>query len=318
MFINRGLLIHPEEYSESWLIELQQAGLNTLGLHPVGGINAHDSLEEALRMHAIPSFQSQIDLANQKGIQIEYEAHALRWLLPRSLFGHEPDWFRMNERGVRIPDFHMCVSNRDAHDYVASRAQTLARQLWTGSHRWFLWPDDVHGKACHCAECKRLSPSDQALMITNAIAKGIRQFDPLGRVAFLAYQDTLEVPQHVEPEDGIFLEFAPIWRDHHRPLRDADCEKNAKETRQIRSLLTFFGTSGSQALDYWMDNSLFSQWQKPPRPFILHADVLLQDALYYAELGFESVTSFGCYFGPDYRTLYGLPPILEYGRQLSK
>ena len=38
-----------------------------------------------------------------------------------------------------------------------------------------------------------------------------------------------------------------------------------------------------------------------------------RDAAYYASLGFRSITSFGCYLGPDYQRLYGNPPLKEYG-----
>lgn len=211
----------------------------------------------------------------------------------------------------------MCLANPDALDYLSYRAQMLATQLWTGSHRWYFWPDDVSGYSCHCSHCQKLSASDQALKITNAIAKGIRKFDPEGQTAFLAYQDTTAVPTTVEPEEGVFLEFAPIWRDHERPIADFTCEKNAHEIRNISELISFFGTKNSQVLEYWMDNSLFSNWTKPPKYLELKQDVMKKDVEYYNDLGFEYATSFGCYLGADYRELHGTPPVLQYGKILK-
>lgn len=317
MFFRRGLLVHPEEFDEELIRQMCQAGLNVLGLHPAGGKLAHESLETAIRLHAVPAIQARIDMARDRNISVEYEAHALRWLVPRSLFCMVPDWFRMNERGCRIPDFHLCVSNPEALMYLETRSEALARQLWTGAHRWSFWPDDVQGVGCCCSECRKLSLSDQALILANAVQRGIRRADPMGCTGFLAYQDTLDTPKKIRPEDGVFLEFAPIRRDHHRPLSDEGCEQNAREIRSVRQLLSFFGRQGAQAVDYWMDNSMFSHWQKPPQPFHLDIEVLKRDAEFYDSLGFESVTSFGCYLGQDYRERYGKPPIGDFGACLQ-
>ncbi len=230
MVTHRGLIIHLEEFEEHLLYTFAQAGLNVLGFHPVGGHKAHESLEAAVVRHAMPTWQQHIAAAKALGIEIAYEAHALRWLLPASLFPLAPDWFRMDASGQRVPDFHMCVSNPDAIRYLETRAEHLARMLDTGSHQYCLWADDVSSTRCQCPQCANLSASDQVLLIANAIQRGVRRFDPQGRVPYLAYQDTLEVPTQVEPEAGIFLEFAPIWRDHHRPLNDPDCAKNVRET----------------------------------------------------------------------------------------
>ena len=44
----RGIIIHPEELDVTWPDRLKAAGLNVLGLHPVGGQEACASLERAL------------------------------------------------------------------------------------------------------------------------------------------------------------------------------------------------------------------------------------------------------------------------------
>lgn len=181
------MLVHPEEYNEALLTELHAAGLNLLGIHPAGGKNAPDTLEEAIRLHAFPANTAKNEMAHSLGIEVTYEARALRRLLPRSLFGLLPQWFRMNEKGYRIPDYHMCVSSAEAVSYLENRSEALARQLWTGSHRWSLWPDNVHGMGCRCPECQKLTMSDQALVIANAVQRGVKRVDPIAHVSFLAY-----------------------------------------------------------------------------------------------------------------------------------
>ena len=309
----RGILVHPEDLTLDWIERMYRADLNLLGLHPVGGPQAHTSLEKAIRKMQDPSFLHLIDEAHKRGIKVEFEAHALKWLLPETLFSKHPDWFRMNAKGERFPDFNLCVSSSDALDYIAESASRLAACLNTGSHKYFYWLDDVIGCFCHCPDCLSLSPSDQQMIVLNAMLKGLRKVDPEAQLCYIAYHDTLNVPRKVIPEAGVFLEYAPIERDHHHPICDANCEKNVRESHMLPDLISFFGAENSRVLEYWMDNSLFSNWTKPPRAFFLDKEIMKRDLDYYASLGFESVTSFGCYLGPDYEELYGKASLDEYG-----
>ncbi len=318
MLKKRGILVHPEELTEKWILKMADAGLNNLGLHPVGGRLAHESLQRAIDTHILPENVRMRGMANDRGINVEYEAHAMAWLMPRHLFGVHPEWFRMNESGERVADFNMCASNPEALEYVAARTALLASLTDTGADKYYFWTDDVCGFSCHCPECRALSPSDQQMRLVNAMLKGLKRYNRNAGLCYLAYHDALEVPRKVMPLEGVFLEFAPINRDHHRPINDPMCEKNAGEIRDLKKLIDFFGTKDSRVLDYWMDNSLFSNWTKPPKPFRLDAEVMKRDVEFYASLGFEEITSFGCYLGPDYEELYGEVSPAEYGSILSK
>ena len=153
----RGIIIHPEELDVTWPDRLKAAGLNVLGLHPVGGQEACASLERALYHRLLPETRRLFSQFNRMGIEVEYEAHAMSWLLPRALFASAPHWFRMNEAGERVADYNLCPSQPEALDFVARRAEFLARMLDTGSDRYFLWLDDVSGGKCHCEKCAALS-----------------------------------------------------------------------------------------------------------------------------------------------------------------
>ena len=315
----KGLIMHPEDLTKNTIDRMAASGLNTLGLHPVGGKDAAKTLEQAIIWQNEGEGGELIRYAMEKGLRVEYEAHAMGWLLQRELFSEHPEWFRMNDKGERTPDVNLCPSCQEALDYLSERTALLARLLDTGCHRYFYWLDDVSGiSACCCPECSKLSASDQQMRVVNAMVKGIRSVDPEGELCYLAYLDALEAPTRVEPETGVFLEYAPFRRDFTRPLNDPDCAKNVSETRSLRNLLSCFGAKGARVLDYWMDNSLFSNWTKPPKPLVFHAEVMKRDLDFYADLGFEDVTSFGCYLGADYRALYGIPPIVQYGRILSR
>ncbi|MGI6172269.1 MAG: DUF4838 domain-containing protein [Christensenellales bacterium] len=312
-----GIIIHPEELDATWPERLSDAKINVLGLHPVGGVNAHVSLEDAILRRHLPETEALFVRLNRCGIAVEYEAHAMGWLLPKTLFGIAPAFFRMNEEGLRIADKNLCASNGEALEYVGKRAEVLARLLDTGSDRYFFWLDDVSSGSCHCPECAKLSPSDQQLLVVNAMLRGIRRYNGAAKLSYLAYQDTIKVPERIEPAKGVFLEYAPFKRDHHKPMFDADCAENAAEAASVEGLLDFFGRRDSQVLEYWMDNSKFSGWKKPPKRFILDEAVMRRDVADYRARGFELITSFGCYLGSDYHALYGEPPVAAYGHILN-
>lgn len=314
----RGMIVHPEDLTIDTIDRMAASGLNVLGLHPVGGKNAAQTLEDAIRWHSSPEGSALIQHAADKGLKVEYEAHAMGWLLQRSLFAEHPDWFRMNEQGERTSDVNLCPSNAEALKYVAARTAQLARLLPTNSHRFFFWMDDVTGGGCHCEKCRALSPSDQQLMVVNAMLRGLKTVHADATLAYIAYLDALVPPTQVKPEEGVFLEYAPFKRDPDAPMNDASNAKNAAEAAPLPALIDFFGRKNAQVLEYWMDNSMYSGWKRPPKAFRLREQVMRADVPFYRALGFESITSFGCYLGPDYEALHGRAPIEEYGSILEE
>lgn len=311
-----GAVIHPQELDMRWLKSAHRAGINVLGLHPEGGAHADETLRAMIEDEFLPERRALYNAARDLGMDIEYEMHALSYLLPRRLFDAHPDWFRMDESGSRVADFNFCPSNPDALEYIASRAALLAQIFRPTTDRYYFWLDDVTGAACHCPMCRKLTPSDQQLIAVNAMLAGIRRVNPRGKLAYIAYHDAIQTPCSALPAEGVFLEYAPICRDSNRPINDASCEQNAAEVAPLSKLIEFFGRKDSQVLEYWIDNSRFSNWTKPPRYMELNADVMCADINFYRALGIESLTSFACYLGEDYRLLYGEPPIQRYGEIL--
>lgn len=315
MLKRRGILIHPDELTENWLRRLEGSGINTLGLHPVGGVDAHNSLGALLRQMETPEFQAMRRRVNDLGVELEFEMHAMSYLMPRDLFAEHPDWFRMNDKGERVNDFNFCCSNPEAIAYLQESVRPLARFLAPQTHRHFYWADDVHGGACCCEKCRHMTESDQQMTFVNAMLTGIRKDDPEATMPFLAYNECMELPK-VKPVDGVFLEYAPIKRDMDAPLCDTANEKNRSETLHLPELVANFDMENAQVLDYWMDNSLLSGWKKPPKPFYLREEVMRKDVEFYTDLGFGCITCFGCYLGDDYMELHGEPPFAAYAEIL--
>ena len=298
-----SVLIHPDELSKNWIRRAIEHGYTGIALHPVGGKDAPDSLADLLERLKSPAYRGLIDLAADAGMTVEYELHAAGYLFPRGGFSLHPERYRMNKDGVRTDDYNLCCSNREAVEEISERARELAGKLYRTAPYLYFWADDARDCFCHCPACGRLTASDQNLLLVNTMLNAVRKDFPDMKMAYLAYADTMDVPSAVKPSEGVFLEYAPFDRDMHAPISGQDSSKAGN----VKDLLAFFGRNDAKVLDYWMDNSYFSKWTKPPKKYEPDLDVVRADLAYYASLGFEAVSSFACYLGDDYFALYGEP-----------
>lgn len=310
----RSVLINPSDIGTEWIDIFKSSGLEILGIHPVAGRAAEGHLLRLLDMTGEKDLRDFVDEIYNSGGKVEYQIHAMSYLLPRSLFSSHPEYFRVDENGKRTAEFNLCPSSGDALKIVEEKAYELASRLYRSSEKYYLWTDDVKDSFCHCEKCRDLSPSDQALMIYNAVLRGVRKYRSDAKVSYLAYQEASPPPEKVKPEDGIFLEYAPIERDLSVPITD---EKNAPCRDVLAPLLDFFGRENSRVLEYWVDNSLFCGWHLPLKNLPFYPDVIKKDAEYYRLLGFEGLSSFACYLGPDYIKEFGTPPIKEFANLLK-
>ncbi|HBL83935.1 MAG: hypothetical protein A2Y17_03880 [Clostridiales bacterium GWF2_38_85] len=322
MLNRRGIVIYADEFDQYWNKLIQSTNLNVLGIHPVAdnAVVGNTQNRDILTVYTdfLNKYKDSIIRLQTLGISVEIEMHALSALLPRSQFTAHPEWFRMDKNGRRTPDFNMCASNKDALEFVSDNATALAKLYTPGSNRYNFWIDDVAETRCFCNECRKRTATDSALTIYNAIQRGLKKHNSLSTQCYLAYHDTNELPKNVVPEDGIFLEFAPMQRDFHMSINSVSSDKNKKELHSLSELLQFFGKQNAQVLEYWMDNSMHSGWKRPPRKFKLNQEVMKADVEFYKNCGFGSITSFGCFLGEDYYKLYGkYPEIDEYSRILS-
>lgn len=296
-----GLIAHPEELTKGEIAAFRAAGADVLGLHPVGGNKATSSLENLLIWLKTDKGRRLLSYARSLGLEIEYEMHAASFLVPREMFSSHPEYFR-EANGVRTNDYNFCVSSDEMLRTVANRAAELVSKLDYSSHDYYLWQDDVNGGECGCEKCRTLSASDQSLIVANAIADELRRFDSSARVCYLAYLGTLTPPKSVKPAPGVFLEYAPMKRDRSIPVWEDD---NVK--RELAALFDVFEPGEAKILEYWYDNSMFSNWKKPPKKFTPDNERIAKEIDFYRSLGVGNVTSFACYLGADYEALYGAP-----------
>ncbi len=309
-----SMIIHPEELSNAWIDKLADAGITTLGIHPRGGKGAFKTLRELLDVLQTKKYRDMIDYAHSRGLEVEYEIHAVGYLMPRELFQEHPEYFRMNENEERTNDWNFCVSNSDALDLVARRAVDLALALYGSCHNYYFWMDDGgHGLHCHCPECKQFSPSDQQLLVVNRMVEELRKQIPDARVAYLAYQDTIVPPSKIRAVDGVFLEYAPF--EKYTAKGENATALIDREIKMVEPLMRFFESEPKKVLEYWYDNSLYSRWKKPPAKFFLNEETMHRDIEMYRNMGFDNIATFACFLGEDYRVLYGDVDITPFAEQ---
>jgi hypothetical protein len=315
----RGVVINPEDLTfREWPERAKEAGLTTLALH--------DSRAGATIAAILEREEGQrfLDACQRLGLAVEYELHAARDLLPRSLFEANPELFRMNDAGERTPDANLCVHSERALGIVAEAALRLAKTLRPSTGRYFYWGDDG-APACRCPHCRDLNPADQALLVENRILAALRTLDPHATLAHLAYAYTLTPPSQVRPAPGVFLEFAPggltciekVEGDASLGTTDRAVKKRYFEL--LDANLEHFDAGQAQVLEYWLDVSAFAGWRKPVTRALdweQRRPAFAQDLEAYRSRGIRQFTTFACYADADYVSAFGELPLAEYASAL--
>jgi hypothetical protein len=311
-FKTRGVVFVPEDLTlEDWPKLAQRAGLTTIALH-------HQNSPKAVA-NLIQSDQGQqfLETCRQLRLGVEYELHAMKELLPRDLIAKDSSLFRMNEKGERTLDANLCVHSRRALEIVGERAAALAKLLRPTTSRYFFWGDD--GKPwCRCPKCRELSDSDQALLLENHLYKVLREQEDKALLAHLAYSGTLTPPKQVKPEKGVFLEYAPINRRYDIPYSQQTEPTQADGLHTLDANMKVFHHETAQVLEYWLDVSRFSNWNKPAVKLPWNKKAFIGDLDTYYSRGIRHITTFAVWIDAAYLKRYGEPTfIAEYGAGLS-
>ncbi|MDR3269618.1 MAG: DUF4838 domain-containing protein [Tannerella sp.] len=300
----RGIVLFESELtSVDWPKLAYENGINTIGvgISPGGVINFMQS-EKGKQFFAD---------CRKYGIDVEYQIHAMNELLPRNLFAEDSTLFRMDKTGHRVSHSNLCVHSEKALDIVAGNALEFARRQPSTNHRYYFWIDDTE-PMCLCPHCIGYSASEQALIIENRMVKALRTIDPEAQVAHLAYLNTLSAPRKVKPEEGVFLEYAPIERSWAHPLSNAQASNpkpygtkhrqipHQEVMQTLKDNLAVFPAETAVILEYWLDVSLFSRWREPHVKLAWDKAIFDSDLDTYAELGIRNVTSFGVYIDGQY------------------
>lgn len=315
-FQTRGVVLFWDDVNKpeklDWIKLCKDANLNTISVY------AHDNVRQQ------EDYRSFLERCKAEGLHIDYEEHAISILLPRTHFAEHPEWFRMDENGVRVADANCCPSSEEALEVIAKNAKKVAKLRQPTNHKHFFWLDDGR-PVCQCEKCKELSPSDQALIIENRIIKALREEDPEAMLAHLCYDNTLQAPTKIKAEEGVFLQFAPFYRSWDHPLSEREARREGQKLTHgdyldaLAANLKVFPKETAQVLEYWMDVSLFSGWSKPQKRLKWNREVFLKDLETYASFGIHHIMSYAAFIDADYMEMFGdVSFVGEYGSGLHK
>lgn len=319
-FKTRGVVIVPNDLTlEDWPERARRANLTTIALHHG---NSPRAVEKAIQSQRGQEF---LDKCRQLELEVEYELHAIRQLLPRNLFEKDPSMFRMNEKGQRVPDVNLCVHSKTGVEIVCENAVKYGQTLRPTTGRYFYWIDD-NKPMCRCLRCRDLSDSDQSLMLENQMLKALRNFDPRAKLAHLAYGNTLKPPTRIKPKPGVFLEFAPIPpRPLKKMLRKTDPDfvwlgvTGVQYIEALDANLQVFDETTAQVLEYWLDVSRWSNYRIGGWPLskVPWDDSVVQSDLdIYGSRGIRHITTFAACIDATYVKQFGDPPLDQYGAAL--
>ena len=311
----KGVVLVPDDFKGvDWVEKIKSAGLNTLGMHSGGGA-AHDIYENLFEYGEQP-FRDRVKAA---GLDLEYELHASKNLLPEELFETHPEYFMLTLRSkVRVKGKNWCCTNPDALKVIAENGADIIRRLPSTTNNYFIWGSDTAlGTWCNCPSCDIYSTSDQCLLSFNAIARRAKEDNPDAKVCYLAYYETMDAPRLVKPEDNVICEFAPYHRSFEYPIYDHRSAANRKYVERLFKLLELFGADKMHILEYWLDGSLYGQ------PGDLHKSpwdkkIAEEDIKFYTSLGIKNITTFAVRMDGAYMEKYTDREFQEYAEIMAK
>ena len=214
-----------------------------------------------------------------RGIRHCTGGHVIPELMPRELFAEHPDYFRMDQRGERVPNGNFCPSNAQALAVVAENAaQYIRRNSWAVNIE-VIGADVWDGSWCFCPSCSTLSVQDQYIIACNAITEAIRKEGVDVQIDAMAYHDTLEPDLKVKPHPDLRLMWAPRERSFGHAHNDPRSDLNQYFCECLEQWAAIFGAEKIDLFEYWHDNILFRTF-----PIAIPHNVA-RDIRYYNDLG---------------------------------
>jgi len=228
----------------------------------------------------IPDLQDDLD---RRGIGLDCGGHVIPALVPRDLFAVHPEYFPCGPDQVRTSNGNICTAQPGALD-TASRTAVGWTREHAGVAGLHIWGADLwQGGWCRCAACQPVSVQDQSLRLANAVARALSAAGVSCPVYYLAYHDTIDPGGCLEPDPGVWVEFAPRERCYGHALDDPECPTNRRYAIALERYAAQFD-GRVRVFEYYADAVLLCGCAVP-----LTA-VIDADLAYFARLGVPEIT----------------------------
>lgn len=153
-------------------------------------------------------------------------------------FSVHPEWYTLNQKGKRVKDRQLCLSNSGLRAELTKNF--LTRMAQKGGKGFFdLSAQDVPGELCHCPDCQTLvkkykSRGAPLFDFLHELAPKVKTRHPEAIIHFLVYrkEQTQHPPVGMPPwPDNLAAVFAPIDNDFSKPYdapTNLDCFEDLK------------------------------------------------------------------------------------------
>ena len=278
-------------------------------------LNLHGSTAKLVEYVKTKKWKDLLRLLERRDVDVEYIIHICSDFVPRSLFGKNPELFRMDGEGRRTPNANFCPSSPDVIGVIDISLTKYLKSFKPTTGRYHFLPDDSQ-PWCSCPRCRRFSVSDQQLMFSNILAKLLRQRDDAARIMYCSYKPAHGTPQ-VKAEPNVFLGYAPIERNYRIAFADRRSPVNASLSGEFPDLMKHFGERDSEVFEYWLDVSRFSNWKRPACRINVPNRVIQSDLRFYSSAGFENISVLGVWLDKTYVKTYDDAPLRNFIEVLS-
>ena len=267
------ILLHKNFNKEIIDSIIKNGNMKTIGLH----FNPYESNYKDF-FSFIEQNRTIINEIQNNSINVEYYLHVVSYLVPRELIDTHKEFFRMNESGLRVNDFNICASSKEALKMIEKNSFTLAQFLKQKSNIYHLYVDDNLGKSviCNCDKCKKYNEFEQQKIIYDSILKGLKKYDENAKISFLVYGNS---DLNIELSDDYFIEYAPFIKNHYLPIKHENNEKSRIEFLNLRKRYRDI-----RVLEYFLSYD-FKRY--------LEDDLKVkEDLLFYKDNGIEYLSTF--------------------------
>ena len=177
----------------------------------------------------------------------EYKKQAGIWKPYRisqndAYFGSHPEYYAMNEKGVRVPDKQLCYSNPEARALLESKLEQIIREEYQGGTAYLICDlndsNGFNGKTiCCCPGCMELvekyqSPAGPYWHFLFDLCERFQTEHPDIVLVTTAYLSTEKPPEGVaEMPKNLLVTFCPLNKDFSKPY---DAPSNARVMRRFQ------------------------------------------------------------------------------------
>ena len=152
-----------------------------------------------------------------------------KYVSPDEYFESHPEYFSMDEKGERIKNGQLCLTNENVYKIVEEK---LIREATENPDIEFVsFSQNDWAGGCVCENCKKQTEQYQAniapiIIFLNRIGKKFKELGIKTKLLTFSYHWTTAAPKGLEIEDNIYIWQATMNRCNEHSLTDPNCRWN--------------------------------------------------------------------------------------------